>query len=150
MTKVLFPILLFALLISLASWVHADTGSESDMNGNSTGPSTMGHTGRRGGGKRLNPDKGSKSTSSVRGTCGTAASTTNPLAGPCVNIELILNDEKGAEIERTRTSQSGRFEFAAKKGTNYRIVSGSKFFEVISPKDLIHGGNSVDLQLRQK
>ena len=147
MTKVFWILFLVAALTSSA---FADTGSEDDMHGNGSGPSTMGRTGRRGGGKQLNPDPGTHSPGTIIGNSGTKASTSNPIPGACVNLLLVLNDETGAEVEKTRTTVKGHFEFAGEAGKNYTIASGSKFYEVVAPQGLIHGGDRVNLQLQQK
>jgi hypothetical protein len=145
-TKIL-PLIMLAALSALA---HADTGSESDMNGNGTGPSSMGRAGRRGGGKKINPMPAGKGAGTIRGECETLASPSNPLAGSCTDLELVLSDEKGVEVMKTRTSKNGHFEFAGEAGKNYRITSGSKYYEAVSPEGFVHGGDAVSLQLKQK
>lgn len=146
-------LLMIAALSSFGAFsplAQADTGSASDMQGNGTGPSTMGRSGRRGGSKRINPGLSRKSAGTIRGECETVANSSNPLAGPCTDLELVLNDEKGVEAMKTRTTKNGHFEFAGEAGKGYKITSGSKYFEVVSPKDLVHGGDTVELKLQQK
>ena len=130
----------------LASSARADSGSATDMNT----PTAEGRTGRRGGGKRVNPDKGGRSAGTISGNCSTVESPMNPLAGACVNTLLALNDEKGAEVSKTRTNIKGDFEFAGEPSKAYHLVSGSQYYEVVSPTAFVHGGDHVTLKLRQK
>lgn len=131
-------LLLFLAIASLASLVHAD--------GDSTPPTGR----RRGGGKRNSIGPSSKNPGAIRGTCSIVESPTNPLPGPCVNVLLILNDPKGNEVVKDRTTPQGGFDFSAEPGKAYNIISGSKFYEVVTPKDVVHGGEKVNLVLRQK
>jgi len=74
----------------------------------------------------------------------------NPISGPCVNLVLVLLDEKGTEVLKSRTNPRGQIEFAAEKGKVYRIIPGSRFYEIKAPLDLIHGGDTVKIFLKLK
>lgn len=145
MTKAL-PFLLLAAL-TLNSLAFADT--ESDMNGSGP-PPTMGRSGRGSRGKRLNPDNSGKTAGNIRGVCSVLQSANNPLPGPCVNTLLILNDSNGNEVVKARTTTQGQFEFVAETGKDYKIASGSRYYDIVSPTAKVHGGDKVDLRLQQK
>jgi hypothetical protein len=130
------------LLLLLAFPALADDGTPPSP----TQPSSA----RRAHGKRLNPSATSKNPGTIRGRCTVVESDSNPIAGPCVDMVLLLNDEKGNEVLRTRTSAKGDFEFAADPAVKYRVGSGSKFYDLVQPEGLLHGGASVDMRLRQK
>lgn len=85
----------------------------------------------------------------LEGFCYIAEGPTNPKPGPCVNLLLILNDEGGKELYKTRTSSQGIFEFSSEAEKVYHIVSGSPFYEVVAPK-AVRGGTKINLQLQQK
>ena len=87
----------------------------------------------------------------IKGSCGIMQSASNPLAGPCVNLVLVLNHPDGTEAFKTRTDPQGRFSFESVAGQDYILVPGSKFYDLVSPKGQIAAGNSrVDVQLQQK
>jgi hypothetical protein len=88
----------------------------------------------------------------IRGVCAIQAGPGNPFPGPCVSLLIILEDAKGNEVARTRTTPQGEFDFTAAAGSQaeYIFVSGSKFYEVIAPTRTVHGGDRVSLLLRQK
>jgi len=86
----------------------------------------------------------------LRGSCGIVPSDTMMLPGPCVNIMLVLNDEKGVEVERTRTNTQGAFEFSVDINKVYRVVSGSKLYEILAPQGLVHGGSTITVKIREK
>ena len=92
----------------------------------------------------------SGSPGTIHGTCSVVASATNPFAGPCVNLSIILNDAQGVEKERGRTNAQGQFEFDATSGQDYRVVPGSKYYDIVSPTTAVHAGDKVDLKLQQK
>ena len=105
-------------------------------------------------GKHLQPDftgKGKGSSKTIRGHCTLLEGGGNPFSGSCVDTVLILNDAKGNEQLRARTNAGGSFEFAGldPKG-QFAIISGSKFYEVVSPTGPLHSGDQVELKLRQK
>jgi len=106
--------------------------------------------GRRGGGKKMNIGKASKNPGTIRGSCTVVESPSNPFANTCVNILLILRDQEGNEVSKSRTTSKGEFEFATDTGKLFRLESGSRFYAVVAPKDLIHGGALVNLKLQQK
>ena len=51
---------------------------------------------------------------------------------------------------KTRTTPRGQFDFTADPEKIYKLASGSKFYELISPTGEVHGGDKVNLQLKQK
>ena len=140
MTKVFAPFIILSLLCSLG---YADTNGDPS-------PTTGARGGKRIGGKRNYIESAGKNPDTIRGNCAIIESSTNPLASACVNLLLILNDAKGDEAMRTRTSAQGQFEFTAEPDTSYKIVSGSKFYELVAPTIAIHGGDRVLVQLQQK
>lgn len=99
--------------------------------------------------KQPSPGPSVAVAASVEGFCFIGESSTNLHPGPCVNLLLILNDDQGVEVARTRTTSQGMFEFAAESQKLYHVVSGSKFYEVAIPKS-VHGGSKINLQLQQK
>lgn len=84
------------------------------------------------------------------GHCTLLAGGGNLIEGPCDSALLILDDDKGQELVRTRTDKNGEFLFEAPTDGKFRIASGSRFIEVVSPMDLLHSGIHVDLKLKQK
>jgi hypothetical protein len=74
----------------------------------------------------------------------------NPIGGPCVNTVLSLSDVNGNEVSRERTTPSGDFEFKADPGGKFHLGSGSRFYDVVSPTDLVRSGQTVELKLLQK
>lgn len=132
------------LSLILISAAQADTDSASDMNG-----STMGR-GRRSTGNRVNLTAADSDASMISGVCTVAESESNPIASPCVNLLLVLKDSDGNEILKTRTTLQGQFDFVAEQGKKYILASGSKFYDVISPKAAVQGGGKIRLVLQQK
>ena len=104
---------------------------------------------RVGVGKKTDLESASKNSDTIRGICIIIESATNPVASTCMNLLLILNDLQGNEMMRTRTTAQGQFEFSADSGKAYRIISGSKFYELVSPTSPIHGGDKIQVQLQQ-
>jgi len=141
---------LILLVVCLSTTALADTDSATGS-GNSSGITT-GRGGRHGGSKKGNSSAASKNPNLVRGNCGIVASPSNPFPGPCVNITLIVNGSDGKEILKTRTSTKGEIEFMVEDSSKpYQIESGSKFYDVVAPKDLIKGGsNRLEVKLQQK
>lgn len=135
--------------ISIAIGLFLATVALADDGTTPPPPSAPGGHARRGG-KRLQPGGENDDTNTIHGRCIIEENANNPLPGPCVNLLLILNDGKGNEVEKARTTPEGKFEFTAAQGKNYKIISGSRFYEVSSPKDSVQGGQRVDLILQQK
>lgn len=86
----------------------------------------------------------------ISGRCVLIAGNGNMFDTPCVNILLVLNDETGKEIVKTRTDKNGEFNFEAPANAKYKISSGSRFIEVVSPTYFLASGSHVNLSLRQK
>lgn len=91
----------------------------------------------------------------IRGTCNlTEAQKTadqkTEFTSPCVDVVIVLNDEDGNELARTRTTSKGGFKFAAEKAKAYRIDAASSHYELVSPTAAVHAGDTVQLQLKQK
>lgn len=130
--------------------VNADSDSNNDS-GTNIGPPPTGRG--RSSGRHHNPNGSNKNSSAagkLRGHCTLMQSQDNPIAGPCVNTMLVLNDADGTELDRTRTSENGDFEFPADPKDRFHITSGSRFYDVDSPTGLLRSGQKVDLVLRQK
>ncbi len=105
---------------------------------------------RRGSGKKLNLGKATKNPGTIRGLCTVIESTANPFSGPCVSSLLILTDKDGNEMSKSRTTAKGDFEFIADPNMTYHLVSGSRYYQVVGPMELIHGGENINLKLQQK
>ena len=142
-----FFVLVVLIWLSLSAYAHADTDSATGMN--SSGPTT-GRGRHKGAGTQGKPGSSSKSSNTIQGSCSIAESSMNPFPGPCVNLLLILNDADDNEVVKARTNAQGQFDFATEQGKAYKIVSGSKFYDVNAPLGLVRGGDKVNLQLRQK
>ena len=132
------------VLICICSFAQADSDSASE---------SLGHHG--GGGKRAHSKTTeNKTAGEIHGSCSIEESTSNPIAGPCVNLVLVLNDSEGKEVLKTRTTAQGQFDFALDSTTNtgsaFQIVPGSKFYEMSSPAALVHLGDRVHIKLKQK
>jgi hypothetical protein len=44
----------------------------------------------------------------------------------------------------------GQFEFVTEQGASYKLVSGSKFYEVVAPDKPVHSGDNIEVHLKQK
>lgn len=90
----------------------------------------------------------------ITGRCTLIPSSDNPIGGPCANLMLVLNDSKGGEVDRERTTPDGEFELSTTSHPSadglYRIGSGSRFYDVASPKALLRDGYSIELTLKSK
>jgi hypothetical protein len=86
----------------------------------------------------------------VFGQCTIIAGNGNMLGGPCTNLVLSLQPGKNKEIQNTRTTATGYFEFNAPLSESYKIGVSSKLYEVVSPSENVQSGESIDLKLRQK
>ena len=130
----------FVLLVSSA---FADSLEESSP--------TLTGGGRHGAGLKTKVhEKAGKLQGEIVGVCVIGASPSNPMAGPCVNLVVVLNNEDGTVFEKTRTNAQGRFEFSTDIGKKYLLVSGSRFYDVVSPKEPVKGGDQVEMKLQQK
>jgi hypothetical protein len=67
-----------------------------------------------------------------------------------VSLVLILTDADGNEVLKTRTTAQGQFEFESEPGKNYKIIPGSKFYEPVVARAIVHSGDRIGLQLQQK
>lgn len=135
------------------SYADMDTETESgNPSGisNGYGSGRGGGGGRRGGGNKTKAGKPSKNPGVIRGNCIVIESKSNPFTGPCVNLLLVLKDKDGNEVERTRTTVQGDFEISTEPSKLYQLDSGSRFYAVVPPNTLIHGGDQVSLKLQQK
>jgi hypothetical protein len=86
----------------------------------------------------------------IQGHCSIVEMPLDPVPGPCANLLLVLTDSNGKEVERTRTSAEGEFDFGLHRGQGFHIASGSRFFEVAEPQGAISGGPRIALRVRQK
>jgi hypothetical protein len=93
---------------------------------------------------------GPSDTDKIRGECKILAGHGNLMPGDCVGVMLVLLDSTGTEVSRTRTSNKGEFEFTARPREKFKILSGSKFYEVVSPNVPIPSGVSLEVDLQQK
>lgn len=149
----LYPMLMMKLttLILLAACLTSTAFADTDTangTGNSSGVKVG--RGRHGGSKKGNQNATSKNPNVVRGSCAVIASPSNPFPGPCVNITLVINDSEGKEILKTRTSTKGEIEFMIDPSKPYRVISGSRFYNVAAPKELVKGSHRLDVKLQQK
>ena len=96
--------------------------------------------------------KGSRkgAAAKITGACVIVPSPMNPISGPCVNLVLVLKDPEGKDVLKDRTNSQGQFEFSTEAGKAYTVASGSKFYDVVSPKGQIRSGSSIELKLQQK
>lgn len=85
----------------------------------------------------------------IRGHCTVRPGPGNPISEPCANLQLVLVDDKGKEMARTRTDVDGAFSFDAPGRGLFRIQSGSSYFEVANPGDHDKNGD-VNLELARK
>lgn len=139
----IFVALLMASLIYPGFPIRAD--DDNSVQGEATGQGRSGKISR----KFHKGDGSGKNAKMIRGHCTILEGPGNPITTPCSNTVLILNDEKGAELFRTRTTSKGDFEFSAEETGKYRIGSGSKFYDLVSPTRLLRGGESVEVNLRE-
>ncbi len=90
-----------------------------------------------------------KNELSIHGVCNVVASPSNPIGGPCVSLLLLLTDSDGKEVSKGRTTAQGAFDFSTEAGKDYKILPGSKFYELATPATTVHGGGRVGVQLKQ-
>jgi hypothetical protein len=86
----------------------------------------------------------------IQGECVVVPGGGNLMAQPCGNIILTLNSGKGSETLYSRTSNDGSFEFNVPAGKDYKLGVNSRFYEVLSPKNVLERGAKVQVQLKQK
>lgn len=86
----------------------------------------------------------------ILGRCTLLVSAGNPMPAPCANSILILMDKTGKELFKTRTNAAGEFEFLGDRAGEYHLASGSHYYEIVSVKNPIHGGDQVDLKMQLK
>jgi hypothetical protein len=153
-------VLFFTTVFSLASeghWAVANdtTGSSTLIDDGASPPQNIAPTpsgrGKHGGGKSKTQSSPTLAQGTISGSCNIIESPNNPFPGPCVNLMVVLNDSSGSEVFNTRTNSQGQFSFAAEPGKEYFVVSGSKYYSVVSPKGKVRGGETrVSLQLQQQ
>lgn len=145
-------VLIFGILSTYELAVQADTNSASGTGAGGAGPTLRtGTGGRKAKGKITNLGATKANPDTLHGVCTIVESPTNPFAGPCADVLLVLNDSNsGNEVAKTRTTAQGQFAFATEHGKTYKLTAGSKAYDVIAPSGVVHGGDSISLQLRQK
>ena len=133
------------LLITLffSQFAHADPDASST-------PSTPGKASHHMPRVKVSAPDNNKGPIEIKGTCSILQSPSNPLAGPCVNLVIVLNHEDGTEFVKNRTTSQGTFSFEAESGQQYQLALGSKLYDIVSPKGLIQAGQKIDLRLQQK
>lgn len=89
-----------------------------------------------------------KKADEISGQCVILPGGGNLLVAPCPEVILSLQG-KGAPIQ-ARTDQNGLFEFTTEAGAEYKISSGSRFYEVVEPKKPVHSGQRIEVHLKQK
>jgi len=114
-------------------------------------PQAIGGGGYRGGLKqKISPGSSDKEPAAIRGNCTVVASPSNPIQGACVSLLLVLTDADGNVIEKTRTTMQGQFDFITESSKTYRIIPGSKYYELATAPVLFHSGDRIGLRLKQK
>lgn len=147
MGKSLTFLLIIGIFLTYSSLeARADSDSE---NGQGTGSGLDKASRRRGSGRRIYLEKANQNPGTIKGVCTVVESKANPLSGPCVSALLILTDKDGNEISKARTTAKGDFEFAGDSDKTYHLKSGSHYYQVLVPLELIHGGEKVSLTLKQ-
>jgi hypothetical protein len=136
--------LLFILVLSsLGTIAYADPDPSSGVN-------PPGHASHHMPRIKVSAPDNNKSPVEIVGMCTIKQSASNPLAGPCVNLVVVLNHADGTEYLKNRTTSQGKFSFEAENGQQYQLALGSKLYEIVSPKGLIAAGQKIDLRLEQK
>lgn len=105
----------------------------------------------RGRGKKknvLNKQAPKKAADHIVGQCVVLPGGGNLMNAPCAEVILTLQG-KGDPIH-TRTDRIGQFEFVTEQGEEYKLVSGSKFYEMVQPDKPVHSGDSIEVHLKQK
>lgn len=146
-SRLLFLPLVLIFFGSFLTFADTQTANES-----SADTSYPGHRGKGVGKNRdsIQKNKQDSGSDKISGLCTVVQSASNPISGPCVGQFLALIDEKGNEVIKNRTSTQGRFEFIAEKGKSYTISPTSRFYDLVSPKTVIHAGDRFELKLQQK
>lgn len=107
------------------------------------------HTRPRGKKKSIfNKKAPAKAADHIVGQCIVLAGGGNLMNAPCPEVILTL-EGKGEPIH-ARTDRIGQFEFVTEQGEQYKLVSGSKFYEMVQPTEAVHSGDSVEVHLKQK
>lgn len=89
-----------------------------------------------------------KKMDQISGQCVVLPGGGNLIASPCP--EVILNLEGKGEPLHARTDRNGIFEFATEQGAEYKVSSGSRFYDVVEPKRPVHSGQQIEIHLKQK
>ena len=87
-------------------------------------------------------------TDTIEGQCVILAGGGNLMPSPCPEVVLTLQG-KGEPIQ-TRTDREGMFEFVTEQGQQYKVASGSKFYEVVEPLRPVFSGSRLEIHLKQK
>jgi len=133
------------ILFLMSTSVLADSDSA-----NQSGISLKGTGHGRHAGVKTGAKKEKNNSKVISGTCETLASPSNPIAGACVNIVLMLKDAEGKVAGKSRTATDGQFEFQADPDKLYTIESGSRYFEVVEAKSTTTTGRRIIVHLKQK
>ena len=141
MTRIYF--LIFATFIFLAAAASYSQVNDGSGTGMKMGRGRHGNSNKQSAPAKLSHGK-------LVGHCTMLVGGGNLIDGPCLNILLILKDANDNELARTRTDGKGEFDFEAAQGGQYKIASGTRLIEVVSPTELLNSGVRVDLKLRQK
>lgn len=89
-----------------------------------------------------------KKMDEISGQCVVLPGGGNLIVSACP--EVILNLEGKGEALHARTDKNGLFEFSTEQGAEYKVTSGSRFYEVIDPKKPVHSGQRIEIHLKQK
>ncbi len=139
---------LLTLAIATAAWAD-DTST--NLVPPATTASPAGHGGGRRSNKRGSVQNNKKNVGTISGKCALIANQKNPFPSTCSDTQLILSDDKGTELLRTRTDKDGNFSFGDTVAEqSYQITPVSHSYEVFSPKKALHSGDVVDLKIQQK
>jgi hypothetical protein len=94
--------------------------------------------------------KPTRGTAEIHGRCTIDVGGSSLVAGPCSETILVLLNTKGDEVVKARTDHDGNFEFTGLAEGDYKIGSGSRFFDVAKPTGTVHTGQTIELFLQQK
>ena len=143
-----FFVILSLFLITPINGAFGNSDGSAETNGSGSGLNAGYQTGGRHNIKQTPQANSARAVGSIQGTCMMVSSASNPLEGPCANLLLVLKDGSGSEVSKVRTDAQGHFEFAAEAGKMFSIVSGSRYYDVISQKNNANTG--VEIRIQQK
>jgi len=130
------------ILFTSVAFAQNNDGMPHFPNGSRPGKSVTGQN------STTNSQPPKKSPDSIIGQCVVIPGGGNLIASPCPEVILTLQG-KGDPIS-TRTDRMGMYEFATEQGQQYKVLSGSKLYDVVQPKDPIFSGQKVEIHLKQK